>query len=198
MVVHKLDPTAPSRALSKTLRHKAKAQGFQISPEGWVKVEDILNSPIFLKFDLTREKLEQIVKENDKRRFELDSEGAHIRACQGHSVEVNIDSMQLLTLETLPQVVVHGTSKAAWVEIQRSGLKKMQRQHIHLAAGLYGEVISGMRKNSEVLVYVDAVGVLNSGVPFYKSSNGAILTPGPIAPKFLRGEENPNNKNSRS
>ena len=77
----------------------------------------------------------------------------------------------------------------------------MGRNHIHFASGLPagftpfsnstpgetaegGEkeatapVISGMRKNSSVLVYVDIDAALAAGIKFFLSENGVILTEG--------------------
>ena len=48
--------------------------------------------------------------------------------------------------------VIHGTNFKAWNEIQRTGLNKMKRNHIHFAAGEPGSegVISGMRATAQV------------------------------------------------
>ena len=56
------------------------------------------------------------------------------------------------------ETVVHGTYLRFWEQIRRSGgLSRMRRNHIHFAAGLPGEdgVISGMRQDCNVLIYVD-------------------------------------------
>ena len=85
-----------------------------------------------------------------------------IRANQGHSIAV--DSASLLVPITLsagnvPETVVHGTYFAFYQTIVDSGgLKKMTRNHIHFSTGLPEDkegVISGMRKDAEILIYVD-------------------------------------------
>jgi 2'-phosphotransferase len=108
-----------------------------------------------------------------------------IRANQGHSIAV--DSAALLvpiTLEAgnIPEVVVHGTYYAFYRPIIDSGgLKKMSRNHIHFSTGLpedKGGVISGMRNDAEILVYVDIRKSLEDGTLWWISENGVILTEG--------------------
>lgn len=55
----------------------------------------------------------------------------------------------------------------------------MNRNHIHLAQGIPGEtVISGIRKSSDVLIYIDINKALANGIRFYLSDNGVVLTEG--------------------
>jgi hypothetical protein len=56
----------------------------------------------------------------------------------------------------------------------------MGRNHIHFARGLIGDgdVVSGMRASSEILVYVDARRALGADIKFYVSKNGVVLSPG--------------------
>lgn len=131
-----------------------------------------------------------------------------IRANQGHSLKVESDGLLTqLSLDDseLPKTVVHGTNRRAWPLIASSGgLKTMGRNHVHFATGLpsgfkpidadgagsgttdAGEevpvvdapVISGMRVSSTVLVYVDLEKAMKSGLNFWRSDNGVILTDG--------------------
>ncbi|KZF22215.1 hypothetical protein L228DRAFT_148639 [Xylona heveae TC161] len=106
-----------------------------------------------------------------------------IRANQGHSIRV--DSSKLLapiTEEDIPPVAVHGTTHAAWpVILSSGGLQRMNRTHIHFARGLPGgsdRVISGMRRDSQVLIYVNVKAALQSGIKWWQSENEVILTEG--------------------
>jgi 2'-phosphotransferase len=101
-----------------------------------------------------------------------------IRANQGHSLKVEAEGLlKPITAETAPETVVHGTTHSAWPLIVASGgLKPMGRNHAHFASGLpagfkslveEGEaakdaapVISGMRKSSTVLMFLDIGKVL--------------------------------------
>ena len=110
-----------------------------------------------------------------------------IRANQGHSIA--IESSALLTPITLeadniPPVVVHGTYYAFYPSILASGgLKKMTRNHIHFSTGLpedtAGKVVSGMRNDAEVLIYVDVRKSLEEGgTQWWVSDNGVVLSEG--------------------
>lgn len=106
----------------------------------------------------------------------------YIRANQGHSM-ATVDKVELVPLTTLDQFpanVVHGTSNQAWPKIKGSGLSRMNRLHIHMAGGRLGEegIISGMRASSQVYIYIDVAKALESGIPFFKSANNVILSPG--------------------
>jgi len=108
-----------------------------------------------------------------------------IRANQGHSIAV--DSAALLvpiTIESgnVPDVVVHGTYFGLYQAILDSGgLKKMTRNHIHFSTGLPDGkqgVISGMRNDAELLIYVDIKKSLEDGGIWWISENGVVLTEG--------------------
>ncbi|TEY20392.1 hypothetical protein BOTCAL_1787g00010 [Botryotinia calthae] len=109
-----------------------------------------------------------------------------IRANQGHSIA--IDSAALLipiTLEAgnIPEICVHGTYFAFYEEILKSGgLKKMGRNHVHFGTGVPedGGVVSGMRGDAEMLIYVDVKRCLEEEpeVKWWVSENGVILTEG--------------------
>lgn len=117
-----------------------------------------------------------------------------IRANQGHSITTVRPDLLLTRLSaddvlSLP-CIVHGTYIEAWtMGIEREGLKKMTRTHIHFAPGLPnndkaggGGVISGMRKSCTVYIYLDvphcASAVTDGIIEFYRSDNGVILTAG--------------------
>jgi 2'-phosphotransferase len=143
--------------------------------------------------DLSAETLGTIIESEDPADY-------LIRANQGHSIKVDVDGLLTpITVEAgnLPETVVHGTDESAWRLILKSGgLRRMGRNHIHFASGLpagfkslaidtasteekeAAPVISGMRKNSSVLVYIDIQAALQAGIKFYISENGVILTEG--------------------
>merc|ERR1719150_1163938 len=139
---------------------------------------------------VTEEEVCAVVSASDKQRFDIRS-GLRplIRASQGHSMPgIELD-LELLTGADVP-LAVHGTYYAAWDQIQRTGLKSMERNHIHLARDLPGDsgVISGMRASCEVLIWVDVCMAEAAGMVFYRSANGVILTEGidgAIQPQFF-------------
>ena len=56
------------------LRHGAKEKGIAMRPDGYVLVDELLNLPDFRKLKTTRLSLEMMVKNNDKKRYELKEE----------------------------------------------------------------------------------------------------------------------------
>jgi len=129
-----------------------------------------------------------------------------IRANQGHSIKIDTEGLatplSLEQPESLPRTVVHGTNRAAWpLIVSNGGLKPMARNHVHFATGLpqgfttmaessastestrseqtsEPPVISGMRHASSILVFLDLEKAMKSGLKFWRSDNGVILTDG--------------------
>jgi 2'-phosphotransferase len=176
-----------SRSLSYVLRHKAVEMGVEIRSDGYVALDALLALDRFK--DATLSKIEAVVNDNDKQRFNLyrdDEQRYWIRANQGHSISV--PDLELRRLRSSDcgagkefDCVVHGTDLKSWALIAESGgLKRMSRNHIHLAAGLPGDnnVISGMRSQCQVYVYVDAARAIEAGIDFFVSANGVVLCSG--------------------
>lgn len=67
----------------------------------------------------------------------------------------------------------------------------MERKHIHCAKGTLFDpnVISGLRKDAQVFIYIDLEKALTEGLKFYESENGVILTEGDeqgyLKPKYF-------------
>ncbi|KAI0200426.1 hypothetical protein F4808DRAFT_159624 [Astrocystis sublimbata] len=143
-----------------------------------------------------------------------------IRANQGHSIAIASEALHTpLTLDAgnVPEVVVHGTYFAFWPSIVADGgLKKMGRTLVHFGTGIPGEdggngqvhgvedeekqvqqrdkqkVISGMRADAEVLIFVDIERALREssetaaadgnsggeGMKWWLSENNVVLTEG--------------------
>jgi 2'-phosphotransferase len=54
----------------------------------------------------------------------------------------------------------------------------MNHQHIHFAKGMPGEVVSGMRDSSKVIIEIDVAKAMQDGIRFFESENGVILSDG--------------------
>jgi putative RNA 2'-phosphotransferase len=108
-----------SKFLSLVLRHHPEQIGLLLDGEGWADVEDLLNRARAAGVPLTREVLDDVVRENDKQRFALDVENGRIRANQGHSIEVD----PRLAALTPPALLYHGTARRSLESIRRSGLR---------------------------------------------------------------------------
>lgn len=168
-----------SRYLLALLRHRAISLGYTIDDRGYVSVDEILSKCNNMNLSV----IKTIVETDNKSRFELTDRGNntwYIRAVQGHSMPgINPDLVLVTDSADIP-FVVHGTNPTAYDQIKMTGLNRMERSHIHFAHGTPDDVsvVSGMRKNSSVLIFIDAAKAMADGIQFYKSSNGVILSNG--------------------
>ncbi|CAI5758456.1 unnamed protein product [Candida verbasci] len=167
-----------SKSLSYLLRHGAEKENLSIDESGYVKISQLLNHQRLKSFKTTFDDISRIVKINDKQRFQIKDD--LICATQGHSMKnINNENLQLLTKEELINLhVYHGTTTSKLSIIKSSGgLSRMNRNHIHLTCKEYCTV-SGIKKQSNVLIFIDINKCLNQGIKFYKSLNNVILTEG--------------------
>jgi len=173
-----------SKYLSLVLRHAPEKAGLTLDEGGWADLDTLLaNGPK----GLTREVVERVVAESDKQRFSLvpaPDGGARIRANQGHSVPVDLG----LTPVEPPEHLYHGTYRAAVAAIEETGLSKMRRHHVHLAAETGTAVTVGMRTGTPVLFRVRAGAMHRDGFPFFRSTNGVWLTDH-VPPRYLERVE---------
>lgn len=196
-----------SKKLSWLLRHGAEKEGLQLQEGGFISVKDVLSNRNLRSLKITFEEVRSIVQENDKQRFTMvpASESVDqtstspqdwlIRANQGHSLKVESEGLlKPITAENSPETAVHGTTHSAWPLIVASGgLKPMGRNHAHFASGLpegfksivedgkandAAPVISGMRKSSTILMFLDLSKAIEAGIEFWLSDNGVILSAG--------------------
>lgn len=179
-----------SKTLTQILRHKAVELEVGIRPDGFCPLRKVLDCSWLSELDVKQSDVEQVVKRSDKKRFELKEEDGEvmIRAVQGHSIKV-IDDDQLLTkldLTNLPELCVHGTYRKHFDSIKQNGLLagggqgQGFRNHVHFSAFAPGDkrVISGMRYDCEVAIWIDLKKAIEDEVPFYMSANQVILSPG--------------------
>ncbi|MBB4113104.1 putative RNA 2'-phosphotransferase [Rhizobium sp. BK226] len=161
--------TEVSKYMSYVLRHAPDAAGLTLDGEGWVSF-DALEKALASKFDVSRADIIEIVENNPKKRFTLADN--RIRANQGHSVDVDLALNQVEP----PAALFHGTSLANWQSIEREGLKKMQRHHVHLSADVDTAKIVAMRRKGEyIILRVDAARMFSEGHSFFVSDNGVWL-----------------------
>jgi putative RNA 2'-phosphotransferase len=114
-----------------------------------------------------------------KKRFTL--EDGRIRAAQGHSIDVDL----ALEAITPPSILYHGTTAGAWEEIQTSGLKPMQRSHVHLSLDLEtARQVAMRRRGPHMLLKVNAQAMAVAGYAFLRADNGVWLTAN-VPPDYL-------------
>ncbi|KMT00082.1 hypothetical protein BVRB_1g019080 isoform B [Beta vulgaris subsp. vulgaris] len=177
------------RLLVRILRHTPVELNLDMRPDGYVRLGDLLKVNMKTRSNVplcshSIDEIREAVRIDNKQRLGLLEEDGElwIRANQGHSVK-SVESESLLkpihSAEEIP-VCVHGTYKRHLESILASGLKQMSRLHIHFSPGLPsdGEVISGMRANVNMLIFLDTKKAMEDGMKFYKSENEVILTEG--------------------
>jgi len=181
-----------SKTLTQILRHKAPDLGISIDRAGFCKTEDVLAAPWLQELNCTLVDVEKVVKDSDKQRFEVQvfEDVHHIRAVQGHSIEAVDDEASLQRLleddPELPELCIHGTYSRYLPLIMKTGLKPggaegaCFRKHVHFSPFEPGDkkVISGMRYDADIAVWVDIRKAMKAGIPFYISPNKVILSPG--------------------
>ncbi|KAL1105103.1 hypothetical protein V6Z11_D04G111200 [Gossypium hirsutum] len=119
-----------------------------------------------------RKRIVHAVRKDNKQWFSLLEENGEllIRANQGHTVmTVEFERLlkQILSADEV-QFCVHGTYKRNLVSILESGLKRMKRLHVHFSSGLPTD---GMRRDVNVLIYLDVRKALEEGMKLYISDN---------------------------
>jgi len=179
-----------SKSISYLLRHGATKERVEMDKSGYVKVDDVI---VWLTKTkkmqrITIGTISHIVNTCPKKRFQVmyDDDGQmFIRAAQGHSLEIDEGSLEKITDHQLFPIVVHGTYERYWNAIRDTGLNRMGRQHIHFAITDQAahmtdpnQAISGMRASCNVLIYLDLEKALADGIPFFRSENNVILSPG--------------------
>lgn len=157
-----------SKTLSYALRHRPDAFGLTLDAGGWTGLTSLLTIMHKRNVDTSKEEIEEIIANSDKKRFELDSDGNAIRATYGHSA-IKIE----FTPVEPPPVLYHGTSNRAWAEcISHDGLKPMNRKYVHLSSDYKTAVKVGSRHDrSPIILTVDAAAMHKDGFEFYHSAN---------------------------
>lgn len=180
---------ALGRLLTRILRHMASELNLNMRSDGYIRVQDLLklNMKTFANIPLrshTIDDIREAVRKDNKQRFSLLEENGEllIRANQGHTVTIVESESLLKPIVSAEEVTVcvHGSYKRNLESILESGLKRMKRLHVHFSCGLPmdGEVISGMRRDVNLLIFLDVRKALEDGMKLYISDNKVILTEG--------------------
>jgi putative RNA 2'-phosphotransferase len=164
------DSKRASKFLSLVLRHKPEVIGIQLDDQGWVDVDQLLAAMASHGRALSPTQLEHVVAENNKQRFVL--QNGRIRANQGHSIAVDLGLVVIVP----PERLFHGTARRFLATILDQGLRKQNRQHVHLSADIETAHQVGIRHGRPVILTVDAAKMQAEGCQFYFSKNGVWLT----------------------
>ncbi|MEM7354226.1 MAG: RNA 2'-phosphotransferase [Acidobacteriota bacterium] len=171
-----------SKFLSLVLRHKPEEIGIELDEQGWTEVAGLLRAAQRRGVSISREELDEVVFTNDKQRFAFSADGSRIRANQGHSVQIDL----ALQPQQPPAKLYHGTATRFIDAIRDQGLKKMNRQHVHLSPTTDQAHRVGSRHGKPIVLTVDCEAMAAAGYLFYVSLNGVWLTDH-VPASFIQG-----------
>ena len=162
-----------SKFLSLVLRHKPEEIGIGLDKNGWVSVDELLTKLNENGHKVNMYVLEDIVKNNDKKRFAFNEDKTMIRASQGHSVNVDLGLESL----TPPTILYHGTAIDTVSLIKKSSdIRSMSRTHVHLSKDIETAFKVGKRHGKACVLIIEAEKMCDDGFKFFQSENGVWLT----------------------
>jgi putative RNA 2'-phosphotransferase len=161
-----------SKFLSLVLRHAPETINLTLDKNGWARVDELIAAANRAGVDLDEKLLNEVVGQNDKKRFAFSEDGSLIRASQGHSIEVE------LALEKIepPETLYHGTASRFIESIKAEGLIKGNRQHVHLSKDEETAIKVGTRHGKPIVLKIESARMHNEGFDFFLSANGVWLT----------------------
>jgi putative RNA 2'-phosphotransferase len=157
-----------SKYMSLLLRHNPDAAGIIVDSAGWTDVKALIGT-LGISYSL----LEEIVKEDNKKRYSFSKDKSKIRANQGHSISVpDLELKQA----TPPDVLYHGTATKYIDSIFEYGLLPKTRNYVHLSDNFNTALNVGSRHGTSVVLKINSKKMLEDGVIFLLSDNGVWLT----------------------
>jgi len=161
-----------SKMMSLILRHNPSVINATLDENGWLSVDELIKGMNAKGYEMNREMLDEIVATNNKKRFAFSEDKRNIRANQGHSIEVDVE----LREEMPPELLYHGTVQKFIPRIQKDGLKKMSRQHVHLSQDRATAENVGGRRGKPIVLLINTREMHRNGFTFYLSENNVWLT----------------------
>jgi putative RNA 2'-phosphotransferase len=158
-----------SKELSYILRHRPEKYNIELDKQGYAKVTDILKILKINHFEL-----DEVVDKNDKKRFAYSENKQLIRASQGHSVKgLKIDYKEIIP----PLALYHGTANKVLDLIKFKGIKKMNREYVHLSPDIETATKVAQRHDKNIVILeIDTLTMIRDGFTFWISENNVYLT----------------------
>lgn len=160
-----------SKYVSYILRHNPDEIGVQLDEQGWTNVQLFIEKSQS-KYNFNLDDLKQVVRNNNKKRFEFSEDEKKIRAQQGHSVEVDL---KLPNVEP-PKELYHGTATRFLESIKKEGLKPMSRHDVHLSFNKTTAEKVGERHGKVIVLIIDTEKMYQEGFNFQCTANNVWLT----------------------
>lgn len=153
-----------SKQLAYRLRHDEE---YRFEAGGWREVEDLVRNHSF-----TREEICDIVKHDNKGRYQLNDDSTKVRALYGHSVKVDL----LLSNDYPPESLYHGTAEKYLPSILKEGLDSRSRQFVHLTENRDTAVKTGARHGKPAVLIIDSGAMHKAGYLFHNLGPGIWVT----------------------
>jgi len=166
------------RLVAGALRHFPDDLGLEMSPRGWVDLDD-LSEAIGTRYLWANKRLViALVQSDPKERYEI-REGK-IRAKYGHSVDVNLD----YPANELPDLY-YGANEEEADRILEVGLKTATQRYVHLSTTPEKAWYVGtFRTNSPRVIRVDAEAAQRAGVKMMTVSDDIVISEN-VPPEYL-------------
>lgn len=180
-----------SKFMSGLLRHFPDEYDLQYDSRGWFELDDVVkcvnNKNNYS--NVTREDIINIVNQDEKGRYEIDSSGDLIRAVYGHSIDVEPEQD---TSDDIPDKLYHGTPERNKESIMNNGLLPQNRQKVHLTDSKSEARSVGLRhtKSHEdvVLFVIDTKEVQSNGFDIQNPTGESVYTVSKIPSDYISVE----------
>ena len=163
-----------SKFLAYVLRHNPSDIQLELDEEGWASIDELIRNAkryksMIIKFD----DIKLVVDTCPKQRYSFSPNMYLIRANQGHSLTtVNIAFEKRVP----PDVLYHGTATRFLDSIFANGILPQSRTLVHLSEDFVTARTVGKRHGNPVIIFVDALKMVEDGYEFFISVNGVWLT----------------------
>lgn len=166
--------TELSKFISLILRHKPRAANIELDEHGWANVDELITgiNQVDSRNNMDMEKLEEIVRTDNKQRYSFNEDKTLIRANQGHSIPVDVELQEIVP----PEYLWHGTATKYMESIDNEGLVPKSRLYVHLSGDEETAINVGKRHGKLLLYKVLSGKMQKDGYKFYRSVNGVWLT----------------------
>ena len=171
-----------SKFISLILRHRPEVIGISLDEHGWANVQELINGINRAGGHvLDMEKLEEIVRTDEKQRYAFNEDHTLIRASQGHSIPVDVEPEEKMP----PDILWHGTGEKYAASINGQGLLPKGRLFVHLSSDVETARKVGSRHGRPVIYQIDCKRMAADGYRFFISANQVWLTK-EVPPRYLK------------
>lgn len=160
-----------SKFVSGVLRHYPHKLGLELSPEGFIDIDKLVNALRNVKnYEwVQKDHVVAIARLDPKGRFEII--GNRIRARYGHSIPVKIRYVKVTYRGTL----YHGTTMERLPSILREGIRPMKRKYVHLTTDLGDACERALQREGEPVILVIDGRRLSGSRGLYKATDRIYL-----------------------